>query len=103
MRMLERSCLPLQPPSREDASAAVERLRRLYSDAYGWNAPPIEERAVGPSIYGRMRHQVRRAINEWDLLRLRPDSNPDTEFREFTPSYEENRDLEAPAEEGVGG
>ena len=103
MRMLERSCIPLQPPSKEDVSAAVERLRSLYSEAYGWNAPPIEERAGGAGIYGRMRYQVRRAINEWDLLRLRPDSNPETEFQEFTPSYEENRDLEAPAEEGGEG
>ncbi|MDE0431291.1 MAG: DUF2791 family P-loop domain-containing protein [Caldilineaceae bacterium] len=103
MRLLERSCIPLQPPSKEDVSAAVEGLRSLYSEAYGWNAPPIEERAGGASIYGRMRYQVRRAINEWDLLRLRPDSSPDTEFQEFTPSYEENRDLEAPAEEGAEG
>ena len=103
MYMLERDCIPLESPSKEDVGAAVERLRSLYSDAYGWNAPAIKERTGGASIYGRMRYQVRRAINEWDLLRLRPDSSPDTEFQEFTPSYEENRDLEAPAEEGVGG
>ena len=103
MHMLERSCIPLESPSKEDVGAAVERLRSLYSDAYGWSAPPIKERAGGAGIYGRMRYQVRRAINEWDLLRLRPESSPDTEFQEFTPSYEENRDLESTAEEGDTG
>ena len=103
MHMLERSCIPLQPPSRDDVSATVKKLKTLYSEAYNWNAPHITEKAGGAGIYGRMRYQVRRAINEWDLLRLRPDSRPETEFEEFTPSYEENRDLESTAEEGDTG
>jgi len=98
--MLERQGVPLRAPESDDVSATVEKLRSLYSDAYGWEAPPIEARAGGAGIYGRMRYQVRRAINEWDLLRLRPDSRPDTEVREFTTSYEENRDLGSPAHEG---
>ncbi len=100
MHMLERQCVPLRPPESEDVTASVEKLRRLYSDAYSWEAPPIDARAGGAGIYGRMRYQVRRAINEWDLLRLRPDSRPETEVQEFTTSYEENRDLESPAQEG---
>ena len=100
MHMLERQCVPLRPPESDDVTASVEKLRSLYSDAYGWEAPPIDAKAGGAGIYGRMRYQVRRAINEWDLLRLRPDSRPETEVQEFTTSYEENRDLESPAQEG---
>ena len=100
MRMLERQCVSLKPPGNDDVNDTVEKLRSLYSDAYDWEAPPIEAKAGGAGIYGRMRYQVRRAINEWDLLRLFPSSRPETEFHEFTPSYEENRDLESPADEG---
>ena len=100
MHMLKRQCVPLSPPESDDVAATVEKLQTLYSDAYSWEAPPIDAKAGGAGIYGRMRYQVRRAINEWDLLRLRPDSSPETEAHEFTTSYEENRDLEAPAHEG---
>ena len=103
MRMLERECVPLNPPDRDDVSDTVEKLRALYSKAYGWNAPPIKAREGGAGIYGRMRYQVRRAINEWDLLRLRPSSRPETEVHEFTPSYEENKDLEIPTDVGDAG
>ena len=103
MRMLERNCVPLKAPESDDVTATVEKLRSLYSDAYDWNAPPIDMKAGGAGIYGRMRYQVRRAINEWDLLRLRPSSKPETEVHEFTTSYEENRDLESPADKGDAG
>ncbi len=100
MHMLERQCIPLRPPEGDDVADTVEKLQTLYSDAYSWEAPPIDTKVEGAGIYGRMRYQVRRAINEWDLLRLRPDSRPETEALEFTTSYEENKDLEAPAHEG---
>lgn len=100
MQMLERQCVALSQPDNDDVSATVEKLRALYSEAYDWNAPPSDVRAGGPGIYGRMRYKVRSAINEWDLLRLRPNSSPETVFHEFTPSYEENKYLEFPAAEG---
>ena len=101
MGMLERQCVALKPPDNDDVNATVEKLQSLYSDAYEWEAPPIDAKAGGAGIYGRMRYQVRRAINEWDLLRLHPNSRPDTVFNEFTPSYEENSDLESPADEST--
>ena len=100
MRMLERQCVALNPPDNDDVSTTMEMLRSMYSDAYDWEAPPNDAKAGGAGIYGRMRYKVRQAINEWDLLRLYPSSTPETEFHEFTPSYEENRDLESPADDG---
>ena len=41
-----------------------------------------------------MRYKVRASINEWDLLRLYPDSSPEIEGSEFRHEYEENADLE---------
>ena len=91
MHMLERQSVALKAPDNDDVKTTVGRLRKLYSEAYSWDAPPIDAKVGGAGIYGRMRYQVRRAINEWDLLRLRPSSRPETEFQEFTPSYEEKQ------------
>ncbi len=41
-----------------------------------------------------MRYKVRAAINEWDLLRLYPNSRPETEGTEFNSKYEEIPELE---------
>ena len=94
MRLLEQSCLTLEPPSDEDVKATVETLRGLYHKAYAWEPPTHEATAGGAGFQGRMRYKVRAAINEWDLRRLHPGYEPDTEFRGFATPYIENADLE---------
>ncbi len=94
MSMLERECVPLSPPTDDDVNSTVEKLRRLYSDAYRWNAPQLKGKAGGAGFRGRMRHKVRASINAWDLLRLFPGSDPETVSDEFIFTYEENTDLE---------
>ena len=90
----EENCTPLVPLSDQQVQETMEKLRRIYSDAYGWRAPelPVDSRAAG--YQKRMRYKVRAAINQWDLLRLYPDSQPETEGQEFRHTYEENVDLE---------
>ena len=94
MSLLEQNCLALEPPSDEDVKATVETLHGLYSRAYEWEPPAHEATAGGAGFQGRMRYKVRAAINEWDLCRLHPDYQPDTEIEGFTTPYEENADLE---------
>ena len=94
MRMLERECVPLSPPNDDDVNSTVEKLRQLYSEAYGWDAPQLKGKAGGAGFRGRMRHKVRASINAWDLLRLFPGSDPETVSDEFIFTYEENTDLE---------
>ena len=94
MDMLERECVPLSPPNDDDVNTTVEKLRQLYSNAYGWDAPQLKGKAGGAGFRGRMRHKVRASINAWDLLRLFPDSDPETVSDEFIFTYEENADLE---------
>lgn len=94
VRILERETTQLAFPTDEDVNATVEKLRGIYSTAYGWDAPPIEKKAGGVGFQGRMRYKVRASINEWDLLRLYPDSHPETEGKEFRSSYEEIPELE---------
>ena len=99
MRMLERECVPLSPPNDDDVNSTVEKLRQLYSEAYGWDAPQLKGKAGGAGFRGRMRHKVRASINAWDLLRLFPGSDPETVSDEFIFTYEENTDLERASKE----
>ena len=94
MRLLEQDCVALEPPSDDDVKATMETLRRLYHRAYDWEPPVHEASAGGAGFQGRMRYKVRTAINEWDLRRLHPTYQPDTEIEGFDTRYEENADLE---------
>ena len=94
MQLLERDPLRLLPPDDDDVNSTVEKLRKLYSNAYGWDAPSLAGKAGGAGYQGRMRYKVRASINAWDLLRLYPGSDPDTVSDEFTPVYDYNADLE---------
>ena len=94
MKLLELGSIPLNPPTEDDIGETMEKLRRVYSDAYGWDAPPLPPRPRGAGYQNRMRYRVRAAINEWDLLRIYPDYSPETNVHEFRHTYAENPDLE---------
>lgn len=102
MRLLERQCTPLSAPDDADVDDTLNTLQHIYSRAYGWDAPPLETRAAAAGYQQRMRYRIRSAINEWDLLRLYPDSRPETEGREFTHQYVEISDLETQSRDGEG-
>ena len=102
MRLLERECTPLVAPAEADVNNTLDTLRNIYSEAYGWDAPALEARTGAAGFRQRMRYQIRSAVNEWDLLRLYPDSMPETEEREFRHQYVEISDLEASTEGGDG-
>ena len=94
MRLLETMCIPLNAPTEDSVNATVGKMREIYSEAYGWTAPPLAGRAGGVGSYAQMRYKVRAPINEWDLLRLVPGSRPDTIVEGFRTTYEEDSDLE---------
>lgn len=94
MVLLEREKLKIEAPDLDVIHTALERLREIYSIAYGWDAPRIEAILTGAGSQRRMRYHVRKAINEWDLIRLYPDARPDTEETGFTFNYEEDLALE---------
>ena len=99
MKMLELSCIPLNPPTEDDVREAMEKLRRVYSAAYGWEAQALSAQPRGAGYQNRMRYRVRASINEWDLRRLYPDYSPETNVHEFRHTYEENPDLERTSRE----
>ncbi len=102
MRLLERECTPLSTPDEAHVNDTLNTLRYIYSTAYGWDAPSIEAKTAAAGYQQRMRYRIRSAINEWDLLRLYPDSRPETEGREFTHQYVEISDLETQSKNDEG-
>ena len=94
MRIIQRDAIPLEQPTEENLRHTIEKLRQIYSVAYEWEAPQLEVKTGGGGYQNRMRYKIRSAINEWDLLRLYPGSQPETEETEFHFEYEENLDLE---------
>ena len=91
------ACVPLQRPTDDEVLDAIEKLRELYSEVYGWDAPPHHPQTGGVSAQNRMRYKVRAAINEWDLKRLFPDSRPEIHTEEYQASYEERPELDPEA------
>ena len=103
MRLLDpRECIPLYSPSDADVNDTLNTLRYIYTMAYGWDAPHIETGSSAVGYRQRMRYKIRSAINEWDLLRLYPDSRPETEGREFMHQYVEISDLETQSKDDEG-
>ncbi len=100
MRVLEREAIQLEPPTAEQVTTTVEKLRDIYSIAYAWEAPRVESTAGGAGHRSRMRYKVRAAINEWDLMRLVPNSRPETDGVDYRPGYHENPE---PTWEGENG
>ena len=103
MNILEREALSLAEPSDHDIPAMLERLRELYSTAYGSDAPVLASPSRGAGHQNRMRYRVRASINEWDLRRLYPDYSPEIEVDEFRHTYTENADLERESHSDAGG
>ncbi|OJY64951.1 MAG: hypothetical protein BGP12_04270 [Rhodospirillales bacterium 70-18] len=86
----------LHPPGVEELQRHAERLRRCYSDAYGWPAPPA---AIGERRANRtMRHHIRGWIMQWDMLRLEGVA-PAVEIEEAPSDYSEDDRLTEPVPE----
>lgn len=95
IRLIEREPHLLAEPEDEMLSNLYDRLRGIHSDAYGWVAPDID-RGIVAGGRRRIRSFVRRWINEWDLRRLYPESEPDIEETELQFRYDEDTTLEQP-------
>ena len=50
MRLIEREGFPLKSPTDADVQGTMEKLRRIYSAAYSWDAPRVKERPAVRAI-----------------------------------------------------
>ena len=101
MQLLEHGVRNLADPDSEMLLKLYGQLKAIHSEAYGWDAPDISH-DIGHGATARIRSYVRRWINEWDLRRLYPDTEPEIEETEFTLSYEEDTTLERAHSEDNG-
>ena len=101
MRLLEQGVQYLAEPGDDMLLNLYGQLRTIHSTAYGWDAPEINH-DIGRGASARIRSYVRRWINEWDLRRLYPDTEPEIEETELTFSYAEDTTLEQAHSEDDG-
>lgn len=95
MRLLDdQRCISLEPPTDEDIRETIEKLRRVYSEAYDWPAPAVTMTRDGSGTRNEMRYWVRASINQWDLMRIYPGARPETVDDGYRHTYKENADLE---------
>ena len=93
MRLIERGQHLLAEPDDDMLSNLYGRLKTIHSQGYSWDAPDIEH-GIGQGGRRRIRSFVRRWINEWDLRRLYPESEPHIEETELEFRYDEDTMLE---------
>ncbi|MEW6756457.1 MAG: BREX system ATP-binding domain-containing protein [Candidatus Latescibacterota bacterium] len=100
MRALRRDRLRLHLPSLESLLRVHDTVRRLHGQAHGWQPPAGRPESRLSST--ALREHIRSWINDWDLQRLYPGYRPGTVVRsdEVRRTYEEDADLEAPADDG---
>ena len=99
IRSLEREPIELPSPTESDLSDTLENLRLLYQLAYGWETPAGTLASDGATYQNTMRYKIRSCINEWDLRRLYPNAQPETEGEEFEYRYEEQPEMEEEVKE----
>lgn len=102
MRLLEREYVTLGAPTDAHVQETVAKLQRIYSAAYAWDAPAIPSESGGAGYQGRMRYKVRSVINQWDLMRVYPNSRPDIVGDDFHFSYTEDDALETASKDDAG-
>lgn len=93
MQWLLRDPQALARPDRAAIEGIYARLQRLHGEAYNWDPPPVAGREQLTTT--RLREYIRSWINAWDLKRLYPDYEPQTEVTELKLHYEEQPELEA--------
>ena len=94
IRALERETIELSPPTEMDLVGTLENLRLLYQFAYGWDTPAGVLASDGATYQNTMRYKIRACINEWDLRRLYPESQPETQGQGFEFRFEEQPEME---------
>ena len=95
MRHIEHDMLLLEPPDDDELDRAYAALKKLHADAFAWSPPDV----AGLERLGatRMRQYVRAWINEWDLVRLDPDFQPQSLAVDVASNYREDASLEVEA------
>ncbi|MCY4585685.1 MAG: DUF2791 family P-loop domain-containing protein [Bryobacterales bacterium] len=99
MQFIERNCIELGEPGEERNREILERLGNIYSRAYNWETPPATPLSNAGASWTKMRHRIRAPIEEWDILRMDPETTPHIIAEEERTDYTERTELEKEASE----
>lgn len=92
MRAIQKNGIDLRPPTPAQIEDIYQRARKIYGEAYSWDAPELQNRREY-SISTGLREYLRSWINGWDLRRLY-NYDSDTVAEKLTMSYDEDKDLQ---------
>ncbi|HET6382330.1 MAG TPA: BREX system ATP-binding domain-containing protein [Armatimonadota bacterium] len=92
MKAIQSRGLGLRPPTRDQVMEIYQKVRSLYSRAYGWGAPELTDRREYSSTTS-LRQHIRSWITLWDLKRLY-NYEAHTIYETVVQSYEEDPDLQ---------
>ncbi len=97
MDLIQRKAHSILAYSSEQVDDVYHRVRKLYSLAYNWDAPDLENR---PEVLlsRRMRQYIRYWINAWDFRRLY-DTAADIVTEDVLFSYDEDTDMQLSSDE----
>ena len=97
MTLIEHDMVLLQQPDAAELKRTYLQLKALHCKAFEWDAPDV----TGLEQLGAtgMRQYVRAWINEWDLVRLDPSYEPQSEVSPIAMGYDEQSSLDAEATE----
>ncbi len=97
MKAIQYEAETLATPDEAMLRATYEQLKRVHGEAYNWEPPDISGGATFTSR--RLRSYVRRWIIEWDLKRLYGGRGIHLIEDDLRPTYGEDQELEAPADD----
>lgn len=92
MRIIGKELVRIKQPDAAELDRTYRRLKEIHGEAFGWDPPEVAGLEVLSNT--RMRQYVRAWINEWDLVRLDPAYQPQTETVEIAMDYTEDTDLD---------
>jgi hypothetical protein len=90
MKLLKKT-RALRPAQDDELTELKERVRRLHSQAFRWEAPPTRQREMLST--SPVREHIKSWIAEWDMMLLYPDYRPEIVIDEVVHDFSEDREL----------
>ena len=87
IRLIQRDLLQLQPATTHNLDTIRAQLQTLHATAYNWAPPPAP--GLSPRTTNQLRHHIRAWINQWDIYRRYPTTQPETELHQIPTNWDE--------------
>ncbi len=91
MEIITNKNLSLRLPEDDDIRKTLDKVRKIYIDAFDWEPP--EPSFANKLSSTSMREYIKSWIIEWDHKRMDPEYHVQLETREIDLEYDENADL----------